>query len=138
MRRLVLPEKKGYSGEVGLGLRGEGGRRHPYIDACRRRGGLDLLWGGGGGAPVLHFPPSCSSRLLFFFSFCLGFTLFLRLNRRFFLGGFCDVCFLGFSVRLSLAVSFSLFSFFFLAGIGASVTWNFGVGWWSEVLGVIR
>lgn len=34
--------------------------------------------------------------------------------------------------------SFSLFSFFFLAGIGASVTWNFGVGWWSEVLGVIR
>lgn len=48
------------------------------------------------------------------------------------------MCFLGFSVRLSLAVSFSLFSFFFLAGIGASVTWNFGVGWWSEVLGVIR
>lgn len=33
---------------------------------------------------------------------------------------------------------FFSFLFSFLAGIGASVTWNFGVGWWSEVLGVIR
>lgn len=75
MRRLVLPEKKGYSGEVGLGLRGEGGRRHPYIDACRRRGGLDLLWGGGGGTrsslpSLLFFSPP------FLFQFLFGFHPF--------------------------------------------------------------
>lgn len=72
MRRLVLPEKKGYSGEGGLGLRGEGGRRHPYIDACRRRGGLDLLFlGTRSSLPSLLFfsPP-------FLFQFLFGFHPF--------------------------------------------------------------
>lgn len=83
MRRLVLPEKKGYSGEVGLGLRGEGGRRHPYIDACRRRGGLDLLWGTCSSLPPLVLLASFSFSVFVWVS-----PFFFVLIGVFFWGGF--------------------------------------------------
>lgn len=45
------------------------------------------------------------------------------------------MCFLGFSVRLSLAVSFSLFSFFFLLGSvprwRGILVWGGGVRCWG-------
>lgn len=88
MRRLVLPEKKGYSGEVGLGLRGEGGRRHPYIDACRRRGGLDLLWGGGGGHPFFTSLPLVLLASFSFSVFVWVSPFFFVLIGVFFWGGF--------------------------------------------------